>query len=156
MTFKSASERQSFTSRVASHSTKGHANGRVDVLPPEARPQAQLFNEADKQYNIAKLAHENVLVDMKAVKKKLKRTLPFDEFRRLSERLENLKALEENTRNTLSKYREIRKSADNEAFCSVFYRVAELRLEKVIFMELDQEAIREMGTRSLTKRQDVG
>jgi hypothetical protein len=44
---------QAFHARVASSSTKGHAGGLVETLPPDARPWEQLFNSMSDQYRIA-------------------------------------------------------------------------------------------------------
>src|SRR5258708_79157 len=48
--FKLTSERLNHRERVASHSTKEHANGRIDMVPPTADQPEDYFNGAAESY----------------------------------------------------------------------------------------------------------
>ena len=124
MTFKSTSEAEGFRARVASHSTKGRATGRVDVMPPQARPA--VYSELAEQISIVEASIEKVRADIVAC-----------DDRRERNRLHDLLRVLKTSR---GQYEVLLKAAKAHDRHQVFYRLANEMLPKDTFRQIDERA----------------
>lgn len=143
--FKSASERQSFTQRVASHSTKGHANGRVDILPPEARELEISYQDTKRQFEAVSAQIPAIEAELAEVRASLKKTQKYQTFEYLTGRLAVLEESLQTFRTLKGTYRELARAAGIQAYAECFYRIARLRLPNEVRKELEMEAERLIG-----------
>jgi hypothetical protein len=79
--FKTTQDKQSDIARTASHATKPFATGRVEVLPPDARPWEEVYLTFKEQYVIAITKLDASYVLVRDAERKLLATLPDDVFR---------------------------------------------------------------------------
>lgn len=143
--FKSTSERASFKERVASHSTKGFANGRVDVLPPQARELEVVYSGLVEQYKVADQQVALAEKELKRVDDALRLTMPrplYEKF--ISERVALIRKVSV-LRTELGTLRNVVRAAGEKAYTECFYYLAERRLAKELFRSVDEEVMCIMG-----------
>jgi hypothetical protein len=140
--YRKASEQQSFLKRVASHSTKPFATGRVDILPPGARPKEAIYQRAKAQWESAKESLARIEVEQREITERLKTTLPHKEFQQLEERRRSLGAIRVEMQNTLAEHRSIARAAGREAWGEAFRDMAWLMLPRDTCSEIE-EAVRQ-------------
>lgn len=135
--FGNSSDRQSYLKRVASHSTKGHANGRIDVLPPCAREREQVYVSTKEQW-------ENIEAVALRLKSEMNDILAAKgDTRRVNDIQKQLHALAD----TRARLAETARAVGYEAYGWAFMCVAELRLSKEMFRMIDEEVELLIGRR---------
>lgn len=141
--FKSASDRQHFLRREGSHSTKGFANGRVDVLPPQAREAENLYADAKSQWDdVERLAH-NLKCELANIQSDKKARYKQHKVDRITEIHSSLSDLAD----TRARLAELARGIGCEAYGWAFLCLAELRLSKEVFLKIDREVEVLMGRR---------
>ncbi len=139
--FKASSERQHFTRREGSHSTKGRANGRVDILPPEARRKEELYQSAKGQFD----ALEEHVSRLKTQRVEI---IADGGYKHKPWKLEKLKLIDDQLLNLSTergRLATVARAAGSEAFGWCFMAIAEVRLTRELFREISEETERLMG-----------
>lgn len=145
--FKTTSEKQSFQQRVASHSTKGFANGRVEVLPPEAQTLEIVYSDMKEQFDVSLAQWRETQAEIEDVKFRLHGMKPGREADTLKERLRTL-GFKLNAINTaMGEHRKLARDAGERAFSTCFMFIAERTLPKEVFKRIDIETEQMMGRR---------
>ena len=124
--FKGTQVKQDRLKRVASSSTKPHAGGRVDTLPPEAKPFEETYNSLKHQYEAIRDTLKSIQGEMKAGD--LSR-------RHLIHHLEG----------QAKELRELARHGGELPYCIVFYYVARNCMSWDLFLAIDQEVGMIMG-----------
>lgn len=81
--FKKTSERLSHMERVASHATKEHASGRIDMIPTDAQQPVDYFNDLHDQYKSLNANYQLLMAEAAMLRRQLKQRMSYDEFRRI-------------------------------------------------------------------------
>jgi hypothetical protein len=125
MTYKSTSDAQDFHARVGSSSTKGYATGRVEVLPPHARPWEEIYIGLRAQYDDT-LGRLNAATDeLWDIENKLTVTMPRCDFEPLVRKRHNFIAQVTHYTKLLSELRKDAKSAAANSLGGCFMAAAE-------------------------------
>jgi len=78
--FKYTSDKEQSLNRTGSHATKPFATGRVEVLPPEAKPWEEVFLSFSEQYKIAASKLDVAFAGVRKCDEKLLTTMPRQDF----------------------------------------------------------------------------
>ena len=84
--YKSAAASQHDRPRTGSHATKPFANGRIDVLPPGAKVQEEVYADMKGQLDSLIAQHKTLAEEAHYIKERLKFTIPRGEYLRLESR----------------------------------------------------------------------
>jgi hypothetical protein len=142
--YKGTSEKQNFIGRVASHSTKGYANGRVVLLPAEARRE-QTYQSTKEQYEIAKAELRELEPTIPILKKKLVKTLPYKEYSLISNEISFAMMRQQELKTILGELRLHIRNRGESSYGGIFYRIAKQRLSKDILIEIEKEVSEALG-----------
>jgi hypothetical protein len=82
--YKSTADAGTFRERVASDSTKGYATGKVDVLPPEARPWEELYSSLREQIEVATRKYFEIGERMEKLALQSLDTMPYKQYQHLA------------------------------------------------------------------------
>lgn len=138
--FKGSSERQSFTSRVASHSTKGRANGRVDILPAGT--------EAEEVYVNLKQQHLILDSQLKDLHEQKLQITADERWKYKPHKVSRLAQIEQQVDQIADQRREfavVLRAKGSDAFGWCFMAVAELRLPTETMRAIQAETREIMG-----------
>ena len=125
--------------RTGSYSTVPHRNGRVDVLPPEARDAELTYLECKEQ--IDTLIAEQLKCEARAkdLRKQLEISQPKELFHRLSKAQQDVGKRLQSLQANMREVRQLGRAACDHAFAVVYFHVAKMRLspelQKTIFGE---------------------
>lgn len=150
MTFKTTSENLNHIGRVGSASTRPHANGRIDLVPADAREPEDYYNSIRDQYLLMSSQQRKVQDDLAALNKRLKETLPWDEFKPLADERDRLRALAVELQNKCTHFRVDVRQAGKVAWSLAFHAIAKRVLDRERFIELERQTNEALG-RSMTE-----
>lgn len=150
MTFKSTSQNLNHIQRVASASTRPRANGRIDMIPEDAREPEEYYNSIRVQYEVLNREFYDIQIELSELNKKLKLTLPFSMFATLSAKRERLTTRYNEIKGEVGELRIIVRATGKEAWAFAFYAVARRVLDRELFIKLDQE-VQELLGRNMTE-----
>ena len=125
--------------RVGSYSTVPHRNGRVDVLPPEARDAELTYLDCKEQ--IETLVAEQLKCEARAkdLHRQLAISQPKELFHRLAKAQQDVGKRLQSLQQNMRELRQLGRAACDHAFAVVFFHVAKMRLSpelnKTIFGE---------------------
>lgn len=150
MTYKSTERAAAFLGRTASSSTKPFATGRVEVLPPHARPEEQTFRTLMEQEQAAARQHEIVMAQIQRIAARLGDPLAPRQRRAL---LVEKEALEEQASHIASTMEDLRgraKAAGADSWLATFYAAASAMLSQEVFEKL-RDATKEIMGRDISE-----
>lgn len=139
MTFKGTSEALNHIARVASASTRPHANGRIDLIPDDAREPEEYYNTIRDQYLAMNARHKSIQQRLTELKTEMRQTLPFELFRALSQEREDLAKQFTELTPALVKLRSDVRLTGKDAWAVTFYGIARRVLGVETFKKLDRE-----------------
>jgi hypothetical protein len=113
--FKKTSDRLTYVERVASHSTKERANGRIDMIPPDAELPVDYFNTLHDQYKNLCANYKMLSEYGSSLRDRLKQTLKYDEYRRIQPESESNGHQLLHIQGQLSELRKLIKDARSDA-----------------------------------------
>jgi hypothetical protein len=123
--YSKTSERKNFGARTASHSTKPLQSGRVDTLPPEARPEEQLYQKFREQFLALQTQHSMLCQQRDA-------TLDHRLKRDLQQRITRLSVSRRQVLDAMN-------AAATGAFAQTFYFIARQMLTTELFGRIYDE-----------------
>jgi Iap family predicted aminopeptidase len=139
MTYKTANENLNHIHRVASASTREHANGRIDMIPPNAREPEEYYNTIRDQYFAMNASFVRNQERLRVLKEQLRHTLPHHDYLRVNAEYNNLASRQTKMQDDLSNLRLIVHAAGSQAFGTVFKEVAKLVLDYETFVKICRE-----------------
>jgi hypothetical protein len=146
MTFKGTSESLNHINRVASASTRERANGRIDMIPKNAREPEEYYNSVLEQYRVLREENEKIKSRIEEVQKLLaKPLLPYVERIRLSPEQDILQSQRGTLESKLEHMRQLVRKAGEQAWAELFHSIAKTMLEKDQFIKINNEVERLLG-----------
>jgi hypothetical protein len=145
MTFKATSEAENYLARTGSSSTRPMANGRIDMIPPDARAPEEYYRSIRDQYvamNERFQANQRRLTELRA---HLLRKLPLQEYEAVKAEYEALRPQQTVLQAELSRHRATVHAAGADAFGIVFKDIAKRILDNAVFMKIINEAEAVLG-----------
>lgn len=139
MTFKGTSEALNHIARVASASTRPHANGRIDLIPENAREPEEYYNTIRDQYLLLNDQHGRTRQRLTEIKIELRATLPFEAYRALNEERERLAAQYSALTPQLVELRSLVRATGKDAWAVTFYNIAKRIIGVDAFIKLETE-----------------
>ena len=152
MTFKSTSQNLSYVARVASASTRPHANGRIDLIPEDAREPEEYYNTLRDQYLAMNQRHQDIRERLTAIKLKLRETMPYADFKKLLDEREALAGQYTELTSELVKLRADVRVSGKDAWAVTFYGIAKRFLDGETMKKIDRE-VGELLGRPMTEVQ---
>jgi hypothetical protein len=137
MTFKTASDLQSYQQRVGSHATKEHPTGRIDAVPEWAQEPEEYYNTIKQQYLLMQETVYHLAEEQRWCSLQLRNDLPFEEFKRLSNQLQNLGKLQKEMQDNLSELKPIMAEANNRSWATAFWLLAKREIDEIIFNKIE-------------------
>jgi hypothetical protein len=143
MTFKTASDLQSYQQRVGSHATKEHPTGRIDAVPEWAVAPEEYYNTIKEQYALLQGTLYEICEEEKWCNIQLRSSLPFEEADRLRKQKFNLGQLHLEIQTNLHELRPILTEAGNQSWATTWRLLARNELDEAIFNRIE-DMCREM------------
>lgn len=145
MTFKGTSEGLNHIARVASAATRPRANGRIDLIPPDAREPEEYYNTIRDQYLAMNSQLKSIQARLTELKLEMRETLPFERFstlKRERDRLaEQYTALTPECKNLRAAVR----VSGKDAWAVTFYGIAKRVLGVETFKKIEFEVQNLLG-----------
>jgi len=139
MTFKSTSEGMNHIARVASASTRPHPNGRIDLIPTDAREPEEYYNTIRDQYLAMNAQLKIIHARLTELKLQLRETLPFEKFGALKRERDQLAEQYSGLTEECKRLRADVRTSGKDAWAVTFYGIAKRILGTETFNKLDLE-----------------
>jgi hypothetical protein len=139
MTYKNTSENLNHIERVASASTRPRANGRIDLIPRDARQPEEYYTTIREQYFALSERFQRNQARLTELNATLRNNLSRRDFERANAEYTNLKSQQTKMQGELGTLRPTVHAAGQNAFGTVFKAVAKQRLDNATFMAIVRE-----------------
>jgi hypothetical protein len=139
MTFKGVSEGLNHIARVASASTRPHANGRIDLIPPDALEPEEYYNTIRDQYIAMNARQKSIQVRLTEINLELRATLPFGKFKPLDDERQRLAQQYTELQSACVRLRAEVRTSGKDAWAVTFYGIAKRVLGSETFKKLEYE-----------------
>jgi hypothetical protein len=150
--FKTTADSQADRTRTASHATKPFANGRIDVLPPWAKPQEELYQSLKTQMQSMLDQRKHIEEEARYINERLKFTVPYEEWQRLTERRNLLTRQLDLVQEACIPLRTIARRVGEHTWLEAFFACAKTMLPDAMIKELLQTTDEIMGRRTFEIR----
>lgn len=145
MTYKSTSDNLNYIERVASHSTKEHRTGRIDMVPTWAREPEEYYNAMRDRWSSLAEQLLKCETELQQINEKLKTTLPIRDYQFTIERQRAEREKYNSLKNSVAEYRSIARAASEHSVASVFMELARKQLDKDVFSNLMEDTKNILG-----------
>jgi hypothetical protein len=150
--YKTAAERLHSLARAGSHATKPFSSGRIDALPPSARPIEELYQSVKTQLFSLIDQWRMFTEEAKWINDRLKFTVPYEEYKRLNERRELLASHTQATQAAISEFKLLARAIGRDAFGAVYMEVAYKMLPREYERPIFEETASLMGRTAVELR----
>lgn len=138
--FKGTSDNKHYIDRTGSHSTKPSRRGIINLVPDWAREPEEYYRNLKEQFDFQTTVLAESSEKLTWIKERLKNTLPFEEYKRLSSELEIAKTKKLSAEKWLSDNRALIRAIGFHAWGSVFRFAAKDILDMKTFQKIDAVA----------------
>jgi hypothetical protein len=146
--YKTTSDRTTYLERVASHSTKEHATGRIDNIPSWAKEPEEYYLSLRERVDSLTIQRDKAVAKMTAINQRLLKMLPHDEYRLLINQRGVASDYAKHFDSELREFREMLRAAAANSWSLVFYHCARMLLTDDEFMTITKETDSVLGRRT--------
>jgi hypothetical protein len=143
--YKKTADSHANQARTASHATKPFGTGRIDVLPPEARPEEVVYQDLKAQVFALRDQLAALHEEARFINDRLKMKMPFEEYQRMEMHRKVLADQSQATQGALSELRALANRVAQESWRSVFWANAKAMLAPEQYKAISQAATAMLG-----------
>lgn len=138
--FKKTSDRLSYIERVASHSTKERANGRIDMIPADAKQPVDYFNTLHDQYKIMLNNYKLLMADAAALRARMQQRMTFEAYQQTNSQLDAIGCQMQHAQDQLAELRQLVRGARGEAAFAFKWHLAKVMLREQDVLQINKQS----------------